>query len=143
MSKKQRDLALCGAVLFAVGMVFGLWAGLALAGKIALKLPRLALAVHLNGLLGGLWLLAVAFTFPFLRYGEAQLTRLTRWVAIPAWANVAITFLAALVGQNGLSYTGDRANDGVAVLLQLFVVLPTLVGSAYWVRGFAYKGVAS
>lgn len=142
MLKRQRALALCGALLFAVGMVFGLWAGAALSGVVALKLPRLALAVHLNGLMGGLWLLAVAFTFPFLAYGDIQLRRLALLVAVPAWANVFITLAASVVGYSGLGYNGIAANDTIAALLQLFVVLPSLVGSVYWVRGFLHKGVA-
>ncbi len=142
MSKPQKTLALYGAILFAVGLAFGVWAGMGLSGMVSLRLPRLSLATHLNGLLGGLWLIAVASTFPHLKYGKIQLTRLSFLVGIPAFANVFITFAASLLGRNGLIYTGEGRNDAVAFALQFFVVLPSLVGTLYWIRGFLYKGAS-
>jgi len=59
----QRRLAWAGAWLFAVGMVTGVWAAIVITEKIAVELPRLALAAHLNALLGGLWMIAVAATW--------------------------------------------------------------------------------
>lgn len=128
-----------GAVLFLVGMVTGLWSAAALTGKIKVGIPHLALAAHLNGLLGGLWLIAVAWTFQFLRYGERGLRRLALAVAVPAWANWIVTLVASFLGVNGLEYTGQRSNDVIAVLLQAAVVLPTLIASSFWVYGFGGK----
>jgi hydroxylaminobenzene mutase len=135
----QKRLAMAGALLFLVGMLTGLWSAVALTGKVKVGIPHLALAAHLNGLLGGLWLIAVAWTFRFLRYGEKGLTRLGVAVAVPAWANLIVTLIASFLGVNGLEYTGQHANDLVAILLQTSVVLPTLIASAFWVYGFGGK----
>ena len=132
----QKRLAMAGALLFFVGMLTGLWSAAALTGKVKVGIPHLALAAHLNGLLGGLWLIAVAWTFQFLRYGERGLRRLAFAVAVPAWANLVVTLCASVLGVNGLEYTGQRANDIVAILLQASVVLPTLIASGFWVYGF-------
>jgi hypothetical protein len=45
---------MAGALLFFIGMLTGLWAGVALTGKVKVGIPHLALAAHLNALLGGL-----------------------------------------------------------------------------------------
>jgi len=129
-------LAGAGALLFFIGMLTGIWSAAALTGKIVVGMPRLALAAHLNGLLGGLWLVVVAWTFEFLHYGEKGLRRLAIVVALAAWANWLITLIASFLGVNGLDYTGNRANDIIAFLLQSLVVLPTLVGSFFWAWGF-------
>jgi hydroxylaminobenzene mutase len=104
-------------------------------------MPRLALASHLNGLLGGLWLLAVAWSFEFLHYTEKNLRRLAFGVGVPAYANWFVTLIASFLGVNGLDYTGQTANDVIAFLLQTSVVLPTLIASAFWVWGFRAKNV--
>src|SRR6266508_957817 len=64
----QCRLAWAGAWLFAVGMVTGVWAAIVITGKIAVDLPRLALAAHLNALLGGLWMIAVVLGVTGLEY---------------------------------------------------------------------------
>jgi len=135
----QKGLAQAGAWLFAVGLVTGLWSALALTDAVKLPIPRLALAAHLNGILGGLWLIAVAVTLELLRYGPTGRRRLALLVAIPAWANWLITLVASVLGVRGLEYTTDPANNVVAALLELFVVLPSLVGAAAWAWGFVER----
>jgi hypothetical protein len=99
------------------------------------ELPRLALAAHLNALLGGLWLIAVAATLDMLRYGERGRRRLAWIVTVPAW-DWLITLIASVLGVTGLEYTrGDPANNAVAALLHSVVVLPSLVGAAAWAWG--------
>jgi len=137
----RKQLAFAGALLFLIGMVTGLWAAAALTGKVSVGMPRLALASHLNGLLGGLWLLAVAWSFEFLHYTEKNLRRLAFGVGVPAYANWFVTLIASFLGVNGLDYTGQTANDVIAFLLQTSVVLPTLIASAFWVWGFRAKNV--
>jgi hydroxylaminobenzene mutase len=131
----RRRLTCSGAWLFAVGLVTGLWTAAVLTGKVAVPVPRLALAAHLNGLLGGLWLIAVAATLDMLRYGPTGRTRLAWVVAVPAWANWLITLIASGLGVTGLEYTRDTANNVVAVLLHSLVVLPSLAGAAAWAWG--------
>ena len=135
----QKGLAQAGAWLFAVGMAIGLWTALVLTEAVKLPIPRLALAAHLNAILGGLWLIAVAVTLDVLRYGPTGRRRLALLVAIPAWANWLITLVASGLGVRGLEYTADPANNVIAALLQGFVVLPSLVGAAVWAWGFVER----
>jgi hydroxylaminobenzene mutase len=132
----QKRLAMAGALLFFVGMVTGLFAAAALTGKFRVGNSHLALSSHLNGLLGGLWLIAAAWTFQFLHYSERGLRRLTLAIAIPAWANWLVTLIASFLGVTGLAYTGQRSNDVIAFLLQTCVVLPTLIACGFWAWGF-------
>jgi (hydroxyamino)benzene mutase len=129
-------LAATGAILFSVGMLTGIWSATALTGKVQVGIPRLALIAHMNGLLGGLWLLGVAWTFNFLRYSEKGKRRLAFGIALPAWANWFVTLIASFLGVTGLEYTGNRNNDVIAFLLQGLVVVPTLIACGFWVWGF-------
>ncbi len=135
----QRRLLFCGALLFAVGLFTGLWSAVALTGKIWVRIPQLALAAHLNGIFGGLWIIVVGLTLPFLSYADKQIKLLSRLTIVPAWSNWGITSLASWLGVRGLEYTSNTANNIVAFLLQAFVVFPALVGSVYWVWGFRQK----
>jgi (hydroxyamino)benzene mutase len=135
----RKRLAFAGALLFFVGMITGLWSAAALTGTVVVGIPRLALIAHLNALLGGLWLLAVAWSFEFLHYSEKGLRRLAIGVGIPAWSNWLVTLFASFMGVTGLKYTGARANDVIAFLLQALVVLPTLIACGFWVWGFRRK----
>ncbi len=135
----RKQLAFAGALLFFIGMVTGLWTVAALTGKVVVGMPRMALAAHLNALLGGLWLLAVAWSFEFLHYGPKGLRRLALGVGVPAYANWLVTLVASFIGVNGLDYTGQRSNDVIAFLLQTLVALPTLIASAFWAWGFRAK----
>jgi (hydroxyamino)benzene mutase len=136
----SRRLAWAGAWLFAVGMVTGVWAAIVLTERVVVQLPRLALAAHLNALLGGLWLIAVAATVDMLRYGPIGRGRLAWVVIVPAWGNWLITLIASILGVTGLEYTrGDPANNVVAALLHSVVVLPSLVGAGAWAWGLGGK----
>jgi hydroxylaminobenzene mutase len=128
--------AASGATLFAVGMFTGLWSGIALTGKVKVAIPHLALAAHLNALFGGLWLIALAFTLPMLSYGEKGKKRLIALTLIPAYGNWLVTLVASFLGVTGLDYTGDHANDAIAVLLHTIVVLPSLAATVAWAWGF-------
>jgi len=133
----RRRLTASGAWLFAIGMVTGIWAAVVLTGQVSVGLPRLALAAHLNALLGGLWLGMVAFTLDMLRYGDVGRRRLAWVVIVPAWANWLVTLIASFPGVTGLQYTRDAANNVVAALLQVLVVLPSLVGAFAWAWGLS------
>jgi (hydroxyamino)benzene mutase len=135
----RRRLATSGAWLFAIGMVTGIWAAVVLTGQVTVGLPRLALAAHLNGLLGGFWLVLVGATLDMLRYGDVGRRRLAWVVIVPAWANWFITLIASFLGVTGLQYTHDTANNAVAALLQSLVVLPSLAGAFAWAWGLGGK----
>lgn len=132
----RHRLAQAGAWLFAVGLVTGLWAGIVLVETVKVPIPRLALAAHLNGILGGLWLIAVASTLDRMRYGLAGRRRLALLVGFACWANWVITLIASVVGVRGLEYTRDLTNNVVTVLLEVFVVIPALLGALAWACGF-------
>ncbi len=132
----QRRLAMAGAMLFFIGMLTGLWSAAALTGLVKVGIPHLALAAHLNGILGGLWLIAVAWTLEFLHYGLKGQRRLAFGVGVAAWSNWLITLTASLLGVTGLMYNGHRGNDVIALLLQTLVVIPSLVACGFWVWGF-------
>jgi hydroxylaminobenzene mutase len=131
----RRRLACAGASLFVLGLLTGLWTGAVLTGTVTVPIPRLALAAHLNALLGGLWLIAVAATLDMLRYGATGRLRLAWVVSVPAWGNWLITLIASVLGVTGLEYTHDTANNVVAALLHSLVVLPSLVGAGAWAWG--------
>jgi len=128
-----------GAWLFAVGMVTGLWAAVVLTEKVKVPIPRLALAAHLNAILGAFWLIAVASTLDLLRYSDTGRRRLSQLVALAAWANWLITLIASLFGVRGLEYTSDRANNVIALLLEIFVVSPSLIAAAMWAWGLGAR----
>jgi len=135
----RRRLAASGAWLFAIGMVTGLWAAVVLTERVTVGLPRLALAAHLNALLGGMWLILVGSTLDMLHYGEIGRRRLAWVVIVPAWANWLITLIASVLGVTGLQYSHDAANNAVAALLHSLVVLPSLVGAFAWAWGLARR----
>jgi hydroxylaminobenzene mutase len=136
VEKLRHEVAARGAVLFGLGMTTGLWAGAALTEKVKVAIPHLALAAHLNGIFGGLWLFALAFTLPLLSYGEVGVRRLVTLTLVPTYGNWAVTLLASVLGVRGLEFTGNGANDVVAALLLALVVAPTLAACAGWVWGF-------
>jgi hypothetical protein len=135
----QISLARAGAWLFVVGLSTGFWVALVVMEKVLVPIPRLAMAAHLNGMLGGLWLIAVAWTLQFMRYGE----RGCRWIAFlagtAAWSNWLITLAASMLGVHGLQYNDDPLNNVVAFLLQLFVVPPALLAALAWAWGFGAR----
>lgn len=117
-------------------MLTGGWAGIALSGKVVIPIPHLALAAHLNALLGSFWLLAFAFTLPMLSYGERGKARLAWLQLVPNYANWFVTLIASFLGVRGIAFTGELANDAIATALMAFVVLPALVGTIAWAWGF-------
>ena len=141
MQEIRRGLARSGATLFFIGMLTGLWSAAALTGKVQVDIPRLALAAHLAALMGGLWQIAVAWTFDFLYYDERGLRRLALLTLIPAWGNWLITLIASFLGVRGLDYSPPLSNQVVAALLQIVVVLTGLAATGLWAYGFRKRPV--
>lgn len=132
----RRALMARGAALIAVSMVTGLWTAAALTQKFGIGDGRLALAAHLNALIGGLWLIAVAVSLEYLSYGETGRRRLATLITLTVWANWFVTLIASFLKVNGLDYNSDPKNNAIAFLLQILVVLPGLIGSVAWAWGF-------
>jgi hypothetical protein len=135
-SETRRSLAAAGALLFGIGMVTGLWLAAAATGDFPALTKQLARGAHLNGLLGGLWMIAVAWTFDFLNYENRGLRRLAWLVGLASWSNWLVTLIASFLNVNGLKYDSNLRNNVIAVLLQTTVVLPTLIGCVVWAWGF-------
>lgn len=132
----QRHVAGRAVVLLAIAMVTGLWAGVALSGKVVVPIPHLALAAHLNALFGCLWLLGFAFTLPMLRYSDQAKWRLATLQIVPNYGNWLITLIASFLGVRGIDFQGKLANDIVAVALMAVVVVPALAATFAWAWGF-------
>jgi hydroxylaminobenzene mutase len=134
----QRTLGRSAAYLFLVALVTGLYAGLAMTGRIHAD-GHAALASHLNALMATFLLAALGWTMPMLRYGEVGQRRLA-WVFIAtSFANWLVTAVKAALFVSGLALVGKPANDGIFIALQLTVVLPTIGGAIAWIVGFGKK----
>ena len=131
----QRTLGFSAALLFVISLLTGVYAGLAMTGKIPVD-GHSALASHLNALMGTFLLLGLGWTLPMLRYGEVGQKRLAFVFIATSFANWIVTAVKAALKVAGLAFIGKPANDAIFVALQLTVVLPTLVASIAWVAGF-------
>jgi len=139
----QKTLMARAAVLFFLGILTGAWAGVVLTQGKALMIPnfpkmeheRLALAAHLNGLLGCFWILGVAWTIEHTRFTAKGKAWLARIVTLSNYANWGVTLLASIVDRRGLEFTGELRNDTISVLLMGLVVLPSIATSALWAYG--------
>ena len=132
----RRDLVVRGAWLIAVSMVTGFWTAAAITQKFGVGDGKLALAAHLNALIGGLWLIAVAWSLDYLHYGAIGRRRLAWVLTLATWSNWFVTLIASFLKVNGLDYTNDPKNNAIAFLLQTTVVLPGVVGAIAWAWGF-------
>lgn len=135
----QRLVFLAGACLVLVGLLTGFWAAAVLTDMVSVPLPRLALAAHINALLGGFWCVGVAATLSHVHYGDLNRRRLCALTVTASSANWLITLVASILGVRGLSFGGSTANDVIAALLQALVVIPSLAAATMWVVGLARR----
>jgi hydroxylaminobenzene mutase len=123
------------AVLLLIGLVSGGYVSAAMTGKIDAD-PHMALAAHLNCLLGAFWLLGLGWSLPMLRFSDTGQARLVWLTTLANFANFAVTAFKALWKVHGIDATGEARNDLIFGLLTAFVVLPSLVSAGAWVYGF-------
>ena len=135
-SDLKRKYLFSGACLLSAGLFTGIWTAFVLTGRMSVALPRLALSAHLIALLGGMWLIIVGLTVDYLYYTESQISRLYKLIAIPVWSGWFITIIASFLGVTGLDFNSDNANNIIALMFRVFVVIPALFGSLYWIKGF-------
>jgi hypothetical protein len=138
-TRLAKRLAAAGAALFGVGIVTGVRVSIAMTDHEPAVVQHMVQSAHLNALLGGLWLVAVASTFQWLRYQTNGLRLLAIGVAIPGWANWLISLVASHLGVYGLEHTTDAGNNIIAVLLKVFVVVPSIIASVFWLWGLMGK----
>jgi hydroxylaminobenzene mutase len=137
--RTKRFLALSAAGLFLISLLTGLYAGGAMTGVFKVN-PSTALAAHLGALMGTFLIAAYGWTLPMLRYGDTGRHRLALVFVLTSYANWAITATKAALNVNGLEFSGDAANRGVFVVLQVAVVIPTMVAAVAWVAGLVARG---
>ena len=75
------------------------------------------------------------YRFAIPHFGERGRAVLCWLTIVPAYGNWAITQAKSALKVSGLSFTGEAANDAIALLLNAFVVLPTLAAGALWTWG--------
>ena len=92
--------------------------------------PHMALAAHLNALMGTFFLLGVAWTLPMLRYGAVGQQRLAWLVIVANFANWSVTCVKAWLHVSGVDFIGQAANDAIFITLTVTVVLPALAPRA-------------
>lgn len=132
-------MAHAAAWLMLLGLLTGGYVSSAMTGKVPAD-PHMALAAHLNALMGTFFLLGVAWTLPMLRYGSVGQQRLA-WLVITAnFANWAITAVKAWLRVQGVDLVGEPANDAIFLTLTATVVLPALTAAGAWVYGFRRAG---
>jgi hypothetical protein len=147
MTALQRSLAGRGALLFFLGLITGVWAGVVMTeGRaLGLHLPkphfeRLVLASHLNALLGCFWIVAVAATIEATAFGEKGKSRLGWAVTAITYGNWFVTLVASFLDVRGLEVIeGDPKNNVIAITLIALVVLPGLAASGAWAYGLLSK----
>jgi hypothetical protein len=135
---KQKSLSAAAAWLMVAGLSTGLLAAAALTGQLPANGQTLLVA-HLNGLMGCFWLWGLIWSWPMLNYETKMGLQLIQLISVSVWANWFFTLLKAFWQVNGLAYTHDLKNNLIAASLQIFVVLPALVGSIAWAWGLRKK----
>ncbi len=130
-----RLMAHASAWLMLLGLLTGGYVSSAMTGKIPAD-PHMALAAHLNALLGTFFLLGVAWTLPMLRFGPVGQQRLAWLVIVANFANWAVTGVKALLHVKGVDFIGEPANDAIFLTLTATVVVPALAAAGAWVYGF-------
>jgi len=139
-------LVLHGALVFLVGLVAGfpfaffelgkiaLWP---IPGSIAVSLPgdvRAWRMAHLEGILNGLTLFAVAGCFSFLRLSARQQRVLTWSLIITAWGNAIASLIGPIFGGRGLEF-GQGVANSLMYLLFVAAIVAVIVAMVLVARG--------
>ena len=124
MTDRQRSLLVAhGALVFLVGMVAGLPFALVLLGTAVgpgdVRGWRMA---HLEGILNGLLLIAVAAAGGHLRLGPRAQPVLFWSLVVTAWGNQVASVIGPLFGGRGLTFGGGVTNSVMYVLFMIAVV---------------------
>ncbi len=134
MDAIAQRLAFHAALLMFVGLLTGGALGFAMMDQLPADAGML-LGAHLNGLIGGLWLCAVAWSLRFVRLPEARVGQMA-WLFIGAtWANWLVTLVKSVPAVHGVGLNDDPINNAVFGVLTLTVVLPSLAACGLWAWG--------
>ena len=132
----QRRTAAAGAILLVIALLTGILLAEAMSGAVHADVAEVV-AAHLNAFLGCLWLVALAVTLPWLRFGDRGKRRLVIITAIAAYSNWAVTTVKSFLHVTGVKADQDHTNDAVFVALTIFVVIPSFVAAIGWVYGLS------
>ena len=130
----QTLLARAGAILILLGLLTGGYVSAAMTGALPVDAGA-ALASHLNAILGGFWIFAVAWSVPRLGYGPAGARCLAWLVIVPNFANWFVTAIKGWWNVKGIAAIGEWKNDAIFGLLTALVVIPSLAAAGAWVWG--------
>jgi (hydroxyamino)benzene mutase len=134
MDAIARRLAFHAALLMLVGLLTGGAVGFAMMDQLPVD-ARMMLGAHLNGLIGGLWLCAVAWSLKFSTLSEERASGMA-WLFIGSvWANWAVTAAKSIPAVHGVGINDDPVNNAVFGVLTLTVVLPALAACGLWAWG--------
>jgi hypothetical protein len=142
----QSAMIVHGALVFIVGLLAGFPFAFVILGKIALwPVPGAADVhmpgdvrgwhmAHLEGILNGLTLFAVAAIMPQLRLGETGLKVVAWTLIVTAWGNIIASVIGPVFGGRGLEFGGSVANSLMYVLFVIAIVT-VLIALALVARG--------
>jgi hypothetical protein len=147
MNERMKSLMVAhGAIVFLVGMAAGFPYGFVIIQKLALwPIPgsidwippgsdRAWRMLHLEGILNGLTLIAVAAAGDLLKLSD----RAQKWVGwgliVTAWGNVGASLLGPLVGGRGLEFGGGAGNS-LMYLAFVAAVITVIVAMVLVCRG--------
>jgi hypothetical protein len=133
MTPRQQSLLVAnGALVFLLGMLAGFPFAVVALGQVPGPFPgdlRAWRMAHLEGILNGLTLFAVAAIAPRVALGE----RAGRWLfwtlLVTAWGNQIASLIGPTIGGRGLEITGGMANDTMYVLflVAVFAILVAMI----------------
>ncbi|MBL8019062.1 MAG: hypothetical protein JNM27_05315 [Leptospirales bacterium] len=139
MESTKRLLLRSGAFLLFLGMATGGFVAAAMTGKVNAD-ASMALASHLNAILGAFMIFGLAISLQYLRYTDVGQRRLAWLIIVANYANWSVTALKAFLRVHGIDFVGEARNDLIFLLLTLLVVIPSLVGTWFWFTGFRKDG---
>jgi hydroxylaminobenzene mutase len=138
MKDRDRHLAWHGIALFLLGLITGLV-------QQALRNPRMGLSAHLEGVMNGTFLLALAAVWPKLRLSERLATLAYRTVLVGTYGNWVVTMFAAILGTAAMTpiasagYKATKGLDSVVTIGLVLVGLAVLTASGILLSGFSSR----
>ncbi|MCK5881564.1 MAG: hypothetical protein KAG18_06775 [Sinobacterium sp.] len=128
----QRRLVFHGAMVVLLGMLCGIPLSMVLLGYISGNPEDWKLA-HMEGLLNGILVLAVAGVSGFLRLSDRQYKLLVSMLALMAYGNAFYGWVRGIYGVKGLDFSPPIANQVAALLGGLPVLFAFVaIGLVIW-----------
>ncbi|MEQ9518678.1 MAG: hypothetical protein RLN89_04480 [Parvibaculum sp.] len=116
-----------GAIIFILGLVAGVpfvWAiaDAATGAPEAVESLRAWRMAHLEGVLNGMMMIAIAAAAKQLTISASQSNLITWGLLITGWGNILASFVSGLTGGRGLSFTGFDWNTLTFTLFSAAIV---------------------